>query len=232
MRRLLTALLFSLLAGGCATRSSRQPPSYVPADYAGRPFADSKYHDGPQRIPGTVMCAYYDQGGEGVAYHYTHQKNPGSGGLNPLNGDYFNEFRHDEPVGISYTKYGIKADNSPYNKVTPPDKLFYVGWTEAGEWFNLTVEVAQAGTYKVDLLYTSNRGGVIAFDLNGRPAGEPVQIESTADPADPVAWRQWHHWNVASDIVEVQLPQGKNLLTVHIVEKGNMNLATLTFTKK
>jgi len=87
--------------------------------------------------PERLMCAYYDLGGEGVAYHYTHQKNPGSGELNPLNGDYYNEFSHDEAVGISYTKFGNKADNSPYNKVTPPDKLFYVGWTEAGEWFNL-----------------------------------------------------------------------------------------------
>jgi len=178
------------------------------------------------------MCAYYDLGGEGVAYHYTHQKNPGSGELNPLNGDYYNEFRHDEAVGISYTKFGNKADNSPYNKVTPPDKLFYVGWTEAGEWFNLTVDVAQAGTYKVDLLYTSNRGGVISFDLNGQPIGKPIEIQSTQDAADPIAWRQWHHWNLASGIAELWLPQGKNLLTVHVVEKGNMNLATLTFTKR
>ena len=228
----LSAVLLSLLVGGCATQTSVSAPSHVPAGYTGRPFADSRYHDGPQRIPGTVMCAYYDLGGEGLAYHYNRQKNPGSGGLNPLNGDYYNEFRHDEPVGISYTKYANKADNSPYNKVTPPDKLFYVGWTEPGEWFNLTVDVAEAGTYKVDLLYTSNRGGLISFDLNGQPTGKPIEMQSTHDAADPIAWRQWHHWNVASDIAELWLPQGKSLLTVHVVEKGNMNLATLTFRKK
>ena len=231
MRLPLSAVLLSLLVGGCATQTSVQARRQVPAGYAGRPFADSKYHGGPQRIPGSLMCAYYDLGGEGVAYRYNHQKNPGSGGLNPLNGDYYNEFRHDEPVGISYTKYGIKADNSLYNKVTPPEKLFYVGWTEPGEWFNLTVDVARAGTYKVDLLYTSNRGGVLSFDLNGQPIGRPIEIESTHDAADPIAWRQWHHWNVARDIAELSLPLGTNLLTVHVVKQGNMNLATLTFTK-
>lgn len=148
MRILLSAALSALLVGGCASQPSGQATSYVPAGYAGRPFADSKNHDGPQRIPGTAMCAYYDPRGEGVAYHYNHQKNPGSGGLNPLNGDYYNEFRHNEPVGISYTKFGIKADNSPYNKVTPPDKLFYIGWTEAGEWFNLIVDVPDAGSIR------------------------------------------------------------------------------------
>jgi hypothetical protein len=34
--------------------------------YAGKPFEDSMYHRGPQHIPGRVMCAYYDLGGEGA----------------------------------------------------------------------------------------------------------------------------------------------------------------------
>ena len=35
----------------------------------GQPYHDSVYHSGgPQVIPGRVMCAYYDLGGEGVAW--------------------------------------------------------------------------------------------------------------------------------------------------------------------
>ena len=49
--------------------------------YAGKPFEDSVYHGGPQHIPGRVMCAYYDLGGEGVAYHDSDAKNNGSGTL-------------------------------------------------------------------------------------------------------------------------------------------------------
>src|SRR5215475_582196 len=112
-----------------------------PKNYRGKPFHDSKYHGGPQKIPGRVQCAYYDFGGEGVAYHDTDAKNNGSGNLNPADGSYLNEFRMDEGVDISYTKCpkesGKQIDNSPYNVVTPPENQLYVGWTEPGEWFNI-----------------------------------------------------------------------------------------------
>src|SRR5580658_2630777 len=74
----------------------------VPATYKGTPFKDSKYHGGPQKIPGKVQCAYYDFGGLGVAYNYSQKKNLGSGGLNPADGTYLNEFRINEPVSTSY----------------------------------------------------------------------------------------------------------------------------------
>ncbi len=200
--------------------------------YKGAPFHDSRYSGGPQKIPGTVYCVYYDIGGEGVAYHDSDAKNSGSGGLNPLDGTYLNEFRKDESVDISYTKFpdhGDAIDNNPYEKVTPRKGLLYVGWTEPGEWFNITVETAHAGLYAADLLYTSNRGGTISIDVNGKPATGPLTIESTFNAADPVAWRQWHHWNIAPSLVKLRLPAGKSVLTVHILTEGNMNLATLEF---
>src|SRR5271167_1658067 len=69
-----------------------------PADYRGEPFHDNAYEGGPQKIPGRVQCAYYDLGGEGIAYHDTDARNNGSGGLNPADGTYLNEFRMNEAV--------------------------------------------------------------------------------------------------------------------------------------
>ena len=102
--------------------------------YRGKPFHDSVYHGGAQKIPGRVQCAYYDLGGEGVAYHDTEAKNQGSGGLNPADGTYLNQFRIDEGVDTSYTKFHRDAviDDSPYNVVLPPENQPYVGWTEPG----------------------------------------------------------------------------------------------------
>lgn len=199
--------------------------------YKGIPFHDSKYNGGAQKIPGTVMCAYYDLGGEGVAYHDSDAKNNGSGALNPANGTYLNEFRMNEGVDTSYTKFGLdpKIDDNPYDKVTPPAGLLYVGWTVPGEWFNITVDVAETGEYSADLLYTSNRGGTISLDVNGEPATGPLTIVSTYDAADPVAWRQWHHWNLAKDLARVHLSKGRNVLTMHTVSEGQMNYATLEF---
>ncbi|HVU09122.1 MAG TPA: hypothetical protein VHG89_11330 [Verrucomicrobiae bacterium] len=220
------ATLYVLLFCGCASTEIK--------NYQGKPFHDSMYHEGPQKIPGRVQCAYYDFGGEGVAYHDSDSVNNGSGKLNPANGTYLNEFRMNEGVDTSYTKFhsAVPIDNNPYDLVRPPENQLYVGWTEPGEWFNLTVEVERAGVYSIDLLYTSNRGGTISLERNGKPLTAPINIISTFNQNDPVAWRQWHHWNLMTNIAEVELPKGASVLTVRILTEGNMNLAYFDFKPK
>jgi hypothetical protein len=202
--------------------------------YRGKPFHDRVYHSGAQKIPGRVQCAYYDLGGEGVAYHDTDAKNNGSGILNPADGTYLNQFRISEGVDISYTKFHreIATDDSPYNLVVPSENQLYVGWTEPGEWFNMTVKVDRAGTYAMDLLYTSNRGGTISLDLDGENLTGLLEIASTKIDADPVAWRQWHHWNIMKDLAIASLPKGKHVLTLHILTNGNMNFAYVEFKER
>ena len=221
-------LSLCVIAGSMAIAAS-QP---FLSQYKGQPYHDSHYQGGPQRIPGRVLCAYYDLGGEGVAYRDKDPQNHGSGELNPADGSYLNEFRIREGVDTSYTKFDRKPDqidDNPFDMVVPPRDLVYVGWTEPGEWFNITVDVTHAGTYAADLLYTSNRGGTISVDVNGSDAAGPLPVASTYDPADPVAWRQWHHWNLATQLFKVHLGTGKNVLTVHIGTNGNMNLAYFDF---
>jgi hypothetical protein len=176
-----------------------------------------------------VQCAYYDRGGEGVAYHDSDSNNSGSGALNPADGTYLNQFRINESVDISYTKFHDHIDDSPYDLVRPPENQLYVGWTEPGEWFNITVDVAQAGTYSADFLYTSNRGGTISLDVDGKSATPPLTVPSTFNASDPIAWRQWHHWNIQPNFVSLRLPEGKSVLTIHILTAGNMNLAYFDF---
>src|ERR1700743_1767238 len=98
--------------------------------YKGEPYHDARYVGGAQAIPGKVQCAFYDLGGEGIAYHDADAKNNGSGALNPADGTYLNEFRMHEGVDISYTKFGRdpKIDDTEYDKVQPPPNMFYVGW--------------------------------------------------------------------------------------------------------
>jgi hypothetical protein len=204
----------------------------TPAVRAG-PYTDSHHPTGAQPIPGIVQCAYYDRGGEGIAYHDSDAKNNGSGALNPADGTYLNEFRMNEGVDTSYTKFHdphVQIDNNPYNLVQPPDGQLYVGWTVPGEWFNLTVNVAHAGLYTADLLYTSNHGGSISLDVNGIPS-PPINIPSTFSAAEPIAWRQWHHWNLLPNATTIHLPAGRSVLTVHILTQGQMNLATFDFKK-
>jgi hypothetical protein len=222
--RYMTAFLLLPIVIAGSSRSKRFLETY-----RGTVYQDSRHKGAAQKIPGRVECAYYDSGGEGVAYHDADAQNKGSGALNPADGTYLNEFRKNEGVDISYTKFHDQIDDSPYDMVQPPENQLYVGWTEPGEWFNVSVQVARAGDYVADLLYTSNRGGTISLDVNGKPATPPLTIQSTFNAADPIAWRQWHHWNLASQFVRLHLSEGTNILTIHILSQGNMNLAYLDF---
>jgi hypothetical protein len=224
---------FFLLAGAILLGNSllaKAQSSHNPNSYQGNPFKDSKYMGGPQTIPGKIQCEYYDFGGEGISFHDTDTINSGSGGLNPSDGTYLNEFRMHEPVDISYTKFRDPAiDNSPYNFVEPEKDQLYVGWTKPGEWIKYTVNVEKTGTYQLGIMYTSNKDGKISISVNDLEATVPLLIPSTAVASETVTWRQWHHWNYLDDIARIDLKKGKQTITIHTVDKGDMNYDYINF---
>jgi hypothetical protein len=229
MRITTTLLLATFLF---AINAHTQNDTAFLTSYKGTQYSDVRYHGGAQKIPGRVEFAYYDLGGEGVAYHDSDAQNHGSGELNPADGSYLNEFRMHEGVDTSYTKFNRtpdKIDDNSYDLVQPPGEQLYVGWTVPGEWFNLTVDVATGSSYSMNLLYTAHNDGGISLDVNGVPQGKTIAVKSTFNAAEPVAWRQWHHWNYAEDVGRVRLTAGRNVLTVHIASGGQLNLAYLDF---
>lgn len=83
--------------------------------YQGKPFHDSHYNGGAQTIPGRLQCEYFDFGGEGIAFHDSDSINSGSGRLNHADGSYLHEFRINEAVDISFTKFqNPPIDNHSY----------------------------------------------------------------------------------------------------------------------
>jgi hypothetical protein len=223
------SLLFLATAALCAMTCGHP----VASRYAGKPFSDPVTHSGLQILPGKVQCEYYDLGGEGTAFHDSDSTNSGSGGLNPADGSYLNEFRKNESVDISYTKMDDREiDNNPYNRVEPLKNQLYIGWTEPGEWVKYTVRVRRSGLYRIGLVYTSNRGGAVSLAVDGRDATGPLKIASTFDAKDPVDWRQWHHWNHPDSIGEILLEKGIHVLTLSTLAGGNMNYDFLEFSLK
>lgn len=193
--------------------------------YKGKAFKDSI-----QQIPGRIQCEFYDQGGEGIAYHDTDTINSGSGKLNPADGTFLNEFRMKEGVDISYTKFRDPAiDNNPYNMVEPEKNQLYTGWTEPGEWINYTVNVNKSGIYSIGIMYTASGNGGISLDLDGKQLTPELKIPSTRNDKEPIAWRQWHHWNRIDSLTTVKLKKGKHVLTLRTVSNGNMNYDYLDF---
>jgi hypothetical protein len=194
----------------------------IPAGYKGKPYADQYYKKGAQAIPGRVELAYYDIGGEGVAYHDTDKENQGSGVLNrkpdhqrPGVSEYLWHFREHEGVDISFTK--DFADFNHPNKVDPAVNQLYVGWQEDGEWTNYTIDVKVAGRYKIITVY-GFQDNKSSLWLNNQKAVDLVLPENTGN---------YHQWTQAT-VGEIVFPSaGSNLLTLHY-NKGS-NLAYFDF---
>jgi hypothetical protein len=198
--------------------------------YKGTPYKDAIYRGGPQIIPGKLQCEYYDFGGEGIAFHDSDSINSGSGRLNPADGSYLNEFRISEAVDISYTKFlDPPIDNNRFNFVEPVKDQLYVGWTSPGEWTKYTVKVEKEGTYQFGLMYTANQNGKISLSVNDKDVTGSIAIPSTFVAADPLAWRQWHHWNYIDNLAKTYLKKGIQTLTFHTVEIGQMNYDFINF---
>jgi hypothetical protein len=194
-------------------------------NYKGKPW-----NNYIQEIPGKIQCEWYDLGGEGVAYHDDDAVNNGSGKLNPVNGSLLNEFRMKEGVDISYTK-AREIDNNPFNLVEPVMGEFYAGWTKPGEWISYTIKVNQSGIYSIGIMYTASGDGGISLMMDGRQLTSELRIPSTRNEKEPIAWRNWHHWNRIDSLTSIKLEKGIHVLRLNTVTNGNMNYDWIEFRK-
>jgi hypothetical protein len=198
--------------------------------YKGIPFGDAKYNAGAQTIPGKLQCEFYDFGGEGISFHDTDSINSGSGRLNPADGSYLHEFRINEPVDISFTKFqDPPIDNTQYNFVQPEIDQLYIGWTKPGEWTKYTVNIKKSGTYQLGLMYTSNKNGKISLSVNDIDITGEILVPTTFVEEDSVAWRQWHHWNYLSKMASIKLKKGMQIVTLRTADVGDMNYDYINF---
>lgn len=237
-----SAGVWVILLTGAVLPSGVAAGQTVTKPYPGVPYRDAVYQGGPQLIPGRLQNEYYDRldvsdeqkargAGEMVTYHDTDNMNSGSGALNGV-GSYLNEFRRFESPDVSYVKFdrpGIPIDDSAFNLVTPDRDALYLGWIAPGEWVKYTVQVEREGFYSLTILYTSKFGGSIALDSDGVAVSGEIALPSTFDAADPVAWRQAHHWNRLTKAGRFFLRKGPQVLTLHFLHKPVMNFDYMEF---
>jgi hypothetical protein len=184
----------------------------TPGAYSGKPYGGH-----PQTIPGRVQAELYDSGGPEVAYHDSDPGNNGSGTLNKGNTE-LDQFRKDEGVDISYTKQGIDATLEGQQETVGE---LYLGWTAPGEWVKYTVDVKQAGTYRVRAhLSSNNPNAEISLSVDGVDQTGPIVIAATG---------HWHKWRIDERLAEVKLERGVHVLTLSILKEGNMNIDYLEF---
>ena len=106
----------------------------------------------------------FDNGGEGVAYHWQTSSNPANG-----------NYRSNTGVGIQNTTDGGSNDNG-YN----------IGYAIAGDWLKYSVNVTSSGTYTLSLR-VSNRaaGGQLHLEVDGRNVTGTVNVPNTG------SWTNW-----------------------------------------
>lgn len=208
------------------------------------PFHDTKLGKITHVIPGRIQNEYYDTlavsdkekangAGEGLCYHDSENVNNGSGKLNKP-GNYLNEFRMYESPDISYTKFNNPdqpVDDTEYNFVKPENDSLYLGWISPGEWVNYTLNVKKTGYYSITTMYTAKFGGHISFEVNGKDISGPLELPKTFVAADPIEWRQAHHWNKAFHLGRIYLKAGTQVLRLNFLDQPVMNFDYMDFEK-
>lgn len=151
------------------------------------------YSGSPIPIPGKIEIEEYDVGGQGVTYNDLDVGNTGG------------DFRNDD-VDIE-----LSGDS---------DGSFNVGWIQAGEWLEYTVDVAASGVYDFEfrVASTGTMGG-FHLDFGGNDVTGTVAVPSTGD------WQDYETVTVSN----VTLSAGQQKMRFEVETAGfNINHVTVT----
>ena len=136
-------------------------------------------------MPGTVQAANYDTGGQGTAYNVT-----------AANGT-ANSYR---PDGVDLEATADTSDTGPAGGA------YDVGWTNPGQWFKYTVNVATAGTYTVSFRVASPYGVTDALHITN---SSNVNLTGSVAVPNTGGYETW-----TTVTATVTLPAGQQTLTI------------------
>ncbi len=141
-------------------------------------------------VPGTIKAEHFDEGGEGVAYH--DQNTTNNGGF----------MRTDEGVDI---EEGSSNGN--------------VGWIDPYEWLEYTIEVQQAGEYRLRTGMSAwNNETLIHYYLDDEVLVDSIAIANTGGG-------QNYQYNDAT----VSLPAGTHILRFFVARSAGVNFDDMVF---
>ena len=179
--------------------SSTTIPSDLKVDYVrfyqytGQTVPEAPFN-GVIAIPGTLQVENYDVGGDGVSYHDSDTVNSGG------------QYRSDAVDIEACTDTGGGYD---------------IGWTNAGEYMKYTVNVAQAGSYKVAIRAANGgttNGTFHIEDNNGNNLSGAITVAPTG------GWQTWATVNA-----NVNLAGGQQVLKL-VEDSSGFNLNSAVFT--
>jgi len=161
-------------------------------------------------IPGAIQASEYDLGLHGQTYF---ESKPGEV-----------IERTDMGAGTANLGHGFRNDAVDIASITSnEDKLsngFYVGWTNAGEWLQYTIDVKKSGWYQLLINSASvNESMVSVRTVDGKEL-VAAKLPATGD------WQKWIQTNVG----KVKLKKGKQAILLYFND-GDVNVSYFQLVK-
>jgi chitinase len=152
----------------------------------------SPYGGTVRTIPGKIEAEHYDLGGQGVAYNDLSAGNSGS---------------------------AFRSDNVDLEASTDAGTGYNVGWVQAGEWLEYTVNVATAGSYSLEVRVAATAAGnSFHIELDG------VNVSGTITVPNTTGWQTWQSVTVTT----TSLTAGQKVLRI-VMDTGDFNLNYVNF---
>jgi hypothetical protein len=152
----------------------------------------SPYGGTVRNIPGTIEAEHYDLGGEGVAYHDLTAGNSGS---------------------------AFRTDDVDIEATTDAGTGYNVGWIQAGEWLEYTVNVTTAGAYTLDVRVASTSAGkTFHVEINN------VNVSGTITVPNTGGWQNWQTVTVSTS----SLTTGQKVMKI-AMDAGDFNINKVVF---
>ncbi len=160
-------------------------------------------------IPGTIFATDYDFGRNGYAYYDLDTAN-----YNVSTGTYttWNQ-------GYAYRNDGVDIEGCSDNELT---NGFNVGWSNAGEWLKYTVDIKQAGGYKLCVRHAGTGNAQIMLLVNDVDVTGILFIPPTG------GWQTWK----TDTFANILLDTGKHSIKIKILQAGaNFNYFKFLYDK-
>jgi hypothetical protein len=196
----------------------------IPSNYTGKPYSGDTLKGNPQQIPGVVKAVFFDEGGEGIAFHDVSPGNTGGSMRKNASGQ---QIQADLPVDMqAFTNaWDYKVDGT-----LEPTGSWHLSWIDPGEWLKYTVHVNIAGTYYIAFHQaTAVSPNAVSVQFNEM---KPDTIRNlkvcTVPPGCPEVW---HAWDIYEKVDSVTLDTGLYVLKFQFIQ-GSWNFDWLKFTLK
>jgi chitinase len=152
----------------------------------------SPYGGTVRNLPGKIEAEHYDLGGQGVAYNDLTTGNAGA---------------------------AFRTDDVDIEATTDTGTGYNVGWIQAGEWLEYTVNVTTAGTYTLSARVAATAAGkTFHIEMDG------VNVSGTLTVPNTTGWQIWQTVTATT----TSLTTGQKIMRI-FADQGDFNVNYVDF---